>query len=389
MPSARVLSSPFPIPLQLTREFLESLGEEVLVAKKLKGELAKLRVKDRNKHEAFLRNSMGTFYYDNGKLKEAQVHYERAIAAWVRSKESLDAKYQVAGDFIDGLKLKNNLANVLKDRAEHTIVLARLHTQRPEEVPGIDTGFFAERMEGLEEAVDLYKEVMDARVKADPAYHNTETIRSVNNYAAVLGVKIGDANGWTGGEKAWNLDEAKKHFETALLKRLRHSEIGPEHKDTLRTLEGRAKLLLAEGKYPEAATEWRQVIRGREANKDLGPNHRQTYVAYTGLGQARHWRGFVTLDARLRNDSLTIVCLSFLMTDRNLLAGGAQAYLGLGDLAQAKLELQVATNGLQATGVGEEWYKDFDVATARAAWFEYEKKQGEEAAEKRKSAASK
>jgi non-specific serine/threonine protein kinase/serine/threonine-protein kinase len=81
--------------------------------------------------------------------------------------------------------------------------------------------------------------------------------------------------------------EAQKHLDRS--RQLRQQKLGPEHPETLESLQALAGLNTDRGQYSEAERLYQHVLGSRRAN--LGPDHRDTLQTLNDLGDAYNYGG--------------------------------------------------------------------------------------------------
>ncbi|KAJ5642325.1 hypothetical protein N7490_006325 [Penicillium lividum] len=172
-------------------------------------------------------NGLGNLYSDQGKLKEAEEMYQRALAGNEKA---------LGPDHISTLDTVNNLGNLYSDQGK------------------------------LKEAEEMYQRALAGREKALGPDH-TSTLDTVNN----LGNLYSDQG---------KLKEAEEMYQRALAGK--EKALGPDHISTLKTVNNLGNLYSDQGKLKEAEEMYQRALAGYE--KALGPDHTSTQNTVNNLG---------------------------------------------------------------------------------------------------------
>jgi tetratricopeptide (TPR) repeat protein len=214
-------------------------------------------------------DSLGTLLEDQGKMKEAEVVYHRALDG---KEKSLGSEHTSTLRTVNNLgilfrkqgKLKE--AEVMYQRAldgqekslgpEHTSTLATVN----------NLGILYWKQGKLKEAEAMYQRTLDGYKKSLGPEHPS-TLETVNN----LGVLY---------EKQGRLKEAEAMYQRAL-DGFRKSH-GPEHPSTLISINNLGVLYREQGKLKEAGAMYQRALEGCE--ESLGPKHPSTLKVVHNLG---------------------------------------------------------------------------------------------------------
>ncbi|KAJ5432895.1 uncharacterized protein N7458_012051 [Penicillium daleae] len=171
--------------------------------------------------------NLGLLYSNQGKLKEAEEIYQRAMAGYEKA---------LGPDHTSTLKTVNNLGNLYRDQGK------------------------------LKEAEEMYQRALAGKEKAlGPDY--TSTLKTVGN----LGILYSNQGKLKEAEKMYQ--RALEGFEKAL---------GPDHTSTLNTIDNLGNLYKDQGKLKEAEEMYRRALEGFE--KALGPDHSFAVSTVNSLG---------------------------------------------------------------------------------------------------------
>ncbi|KAH7146805.1 hypothetical protein B0J13DRAFT_621750 [Dactylonectria estremocensis] len=172
-------------------------------------------------------NNLGNLYSDQGKFKEAEEMYERALEGYEKA---------LGPNHTSTLMMVNNLGNLYSGQGKS------------------------------KEAEGMYKRALEGREKALGSRH-TSTLDSVH----CLGNLYKDQ---------CKFKEAEEMYERAL--EGREKALGPNHTSTLMTVNNLGNLYSDQGKFKEAEAMYERALEGYE--KALGPNHTSTLVMVNNLG---------------------------------------------------------------------------------------------------------
>ncbi|KAH6985405.1 hypothetical protein EDB80DRAFT_224855 [Ilyonectria destructans] len=170
---------------------------------------------------------LGNLYSDQGKFKEAEEMYERAL----QGKEKALGPHHTST-----LRTVNNLGNLYLGQGR------------------------------FKEAEEMYKRALDGKEKALGPYH-TLTLDTVNNLGILY---LGQGR----------FKEAEEMYKRAL--EGNEKALGPHHTSTLRTVNNLGLLYSGQGKFKGAEEMYKRALEGRE--KALGPHHISTLRTVNNLG---------------------------------------------------------------------------------------------------------
>ncbi|KAJ6081409.1 hypothetical protein N7499_006283 [Penicillium canescens] len=172
-------------------------------------------------------NNVGALYSDQGKLKEAEQMYQRALAGYEKA---------LGPDHISTLNIVNNLGVLYSDQGK------------------------------LKEAEEMYQRALAGYEKVLGPDH-TSTLSTVNN----LG------NLYSGRDK---LKQAEQMYQRALASK--EKALGQDHTSTLDTVHNLGGLYSDQGKLKEAEEMYERALAGKE--RALGPDHTSTLDTVNNLG---------------------------------------------------------------------------------------------------------
>ncbi|KAG2411912.1 hypothetical protein HFD88_009468 [Aspergillus terreus] len=172
-------------------------------------------------------NNLGNLYADQGKLKEAEEMYQRALAGYEKA---------LGPEYLSILDTVNNLGNLYADQGK------------------------------LKEAEEMYQRALAGKEKALGPNHSS-TLNTVNN----LGV-LYEAQG--------KLKEAEEMYQRALAGK--EKALGPDHLSTLDIVNNLGVLYANQGKLKEAEEMYQRALAGKE--KALGPGHSSTLDTVHNFG---------------------------------------------------------------------------------------------------------
>ena len=175
-------------------------------------------------------NNLGVLYQDQGKLKEAEEMYQRALRGYEKA---------LGLEHTSTLAIVNNLGSLYQDQGK------------------------------LKEAEEMYQRALSGTEKALGLEH-TSTLDTVNN----LGLLYRDQG---------KLKEAEEMYQRAL--KGTEKALGLEHTSTLDTVHNLGILYQHQGKLKEAEEMYQRALRGYE--KALGPEHKSTVRTAKNLTRLR------------------------------------------------------------------------------------------------------
>ncbi|KAK1780029.1 hypothetical protein QBC45DRAFT_477241 [Copromyces sp. CBS 386.78] len=180
-------------------------------------------------------HSLGNLYSDQGRLKEAETMYQRALEGYEKA---------LGPDHTSTLNTVNNLGNLYKTQGR------------------------------LKEAKTMYQRALEGKEKALGPDH-TSTLDIVGN----LGNLYSDQG---------LLKEAETMYQRAL--EGKEKALGPDHTSTLDTVNNLGNLYKTQGRLKEAETMYQRALEGKEKRalegyeKALGPDHTSTLNTVNNLG---------------------------------------------------------------------------------------------------------
>ncbi|KAJ5642527.1 hypothetical protein N7490_006527 [Penicillium lividum] len=214
-------------------------------------------------------NNLGSLYSDQGKPKEAEEMYQRALAGYEKA---------LGPDHTSTLNTVNNLGLLYSDQgklkeAEEMYQRALAGYEKalgPDHTSTLDTvnnlGSLYSDQGKLKEAEEMYQRALAGYEKALGPDH-TSTLNTVNN----LGLLYSDQG---------KLKEAEKMYQRALAGK--EKALGPDHSSTLNTVNNIGNLYSDQGKPKEAEKMYQRALAGYE--KALGPDHTSTLDTVNNLG---------------------------------------------------------------------------------------------------------
>ncbi|KAK1780357.1 hypothetical protein QBC45DRAFT_111801, partial [Copromyces sp. CBS 386.78] len=221
-------------------------------------------------------HSLGDLYLDQGRLKEAETMYQRA----------LEGKEKALGpDHTSTLDIVNNLGLLYK--AQGRLKEAETMYQRalegyekalgPDHTSTLDTvnnlGLLYKAQGRLKEAKTMYQRALEGYEKALGPDH-TSTLDTVHNLGNLYKIQ-----GW--------LKEAETMYQRAL--EGYEKALGPDHTSTLNTVGNLGNLYSVQGRLKEAETMYQRALEGKE--KALGPDHTSTLNTVHNLGNLYETQG--------------------------------------------------------------------------------------------------
>ncbi|KAF4486533.1 Nephrocystin-3 [Colletotrichum fructicola Nara gc5] len=212
---------------------------------------------------------LGLLYKDQGRLKEAEAMYERALQGYEKAlgpehTSTLDTVNNLGILYKDQGRLKE--AEAMYDRALQGYEKA----WGPDHTSTLDTvnnlGVLYKDQGRLKEAEAMYDRALQGKEKAWGPDH-TSTLDTVNN----LGILYKDQG---------RLKEAEAMYDRAL--QGKEKALGPDHTSTLDTIHSLGILYKDQGRLKEAEAMYERALQGYE--KALGPDHTSTLMTVNNLG---------------------------------------------------------------------------------------------------------
>ncbi|KAF3012740.1 hypothetical protein E8E15_004199 [Penicillium rubens] len=212
---------------------------------------------------------IGDLYSDQGKLKEAEEMYQRALAGKEKA---------LGPDHTSTLRTVNNLGLLYKNQgklkeAEAMYQRALVGQEKalgPDHTSTLDSvhclGILYKDQGKLNEAEEMYQRALAGYEKALGPNH-TSTLDTVNN----LGVLYSDQG---------KLKEAEEMYQRALVGQVK--ALGSDHTSTLDTVNNLGNLYKDQGKLKEAEEMYQRALAGYE--KALGSDHTSTLDTVNNLG---------------------------------------------------------------------------------------------------------
>jgi tetratricopeptide (TPR) repeat protein len=213
--------------------------------------------------------ALGNLYFDQGKLKEAEAMYQRALTGNEKAlgpdhTSTLETVRKLGTLYFNQGKLKE--AEVMYQRAltgnekalgpDHPSTLNTIH----------NLGYLYSDRGKLKEAEVMYQRALTGNEKALGPDH-TSTLKTVHN----LGILYFDQG---------KLKEAEAMYQRALTGN--EKALGPDHTLTLLTVYTLGTLYRGQGKLKEAEAMYQRALTGNE--KALGPEHTSTLNTVCALG---------------------------------------------------------------------------------------------------------
>ncbi|KAJ5100914.1 hypothetical protein N7456_006966 [Penicillium angulare] len=214
-------------------------------------------------------NNLGNLYSDQGKLKEAEEMYQRALAGYEKA---------LGPDHISTLDIVNNLGVLYRDQgklkeaeemyqralAGYEKALGLDHTSTLGTVSNL--GVLYKDQGKLKEAEEMYQRALAGREESLGPDH-TSTLESVH----CLGILYSDQG---------KLKEAEEMYQRALAGY--EKALGLDHTNTLNTVNNLGNLYRDQGKLKEAEEMYQRALAGYETA--LGPDHTSTLNTVNNLG---------------------------------------------------------------------------------------------------------
>ncbi|KAK1837689.1 NB-ARC and TPR domain protein, partial [Colletotrichum chrysophilum] len=219
--------------------------------------------------EIWMFHRLGNLYSDQGRLKDAEAMYERALRGYEKA---------LGPDHTSTLNTVNNLGIFYKDqgRLKEAEAMYERALQGKEKALGPDhtstlntvnnLGLLYSDQGRLKEAEAMYDRALQGKEKALGPDH-TSTLNTVNN----LGLLYSDQG---------RLKEAEAMYDRAL--QGKEKALGPDHTSTLNTVNNLGLLYSDQGRLKEAEAMYERALQGKE--KALGPDHTSTLNTVNNLG---------------------------------------------------------------------------------------------------------
>ncbi|KAL5045966.1 hypothetical protein BDW71DRAFT_207950 [Aspergillus fruticulosus] len=221
-------------------------------------------------------NNLGNLYRNQGKLKEAEQMYQRALAGYGNAlgadhTSTLDTVNNLGALYYTQGKLKEAEEMYQQALAGYEKALGPDHTSTLQIVNNLGLLYYTQGK--LKETEEMYQRALAGHEKALSPDH-TSTLATVNNLGTLY---------YTQGK----LKEAEEMYQQALAGR--EKALGPDHTSTLDTVNNLGNLYRNQGKLKEAEQMYQQALAGKE--KALGPDHTSTLVTVNNLGNLYYTQG--------------------------------------------------------------------------------------------------
>ncbi|KAH6981463.1 hypothetical protein EDB80DRAFT_899547 [Ilyonectria destructans] len=212
---------------------------------------------------------LGNLYSDQGKFKEAEEMYERALEG---KEKALGLDHTSTLDTVNNLGLLYNHQGKLKEAEEmykralegREKLLGSRHTSTLNSVHCL--GILYSDQGKFKEAEGMYERALEGYEKALGPHH-TSTLSIVSNMGLLY-------------NHQGKLKEAEEIYERAL--EGREKALGPYHTSTLETVSNLGNLYKDQGKFKEAEEMYERALEGHE--QALGPHHRLILNTVNNLG---------------------------------------------------------------------------------------------------------
>ncbi|KAJ5623136.1 protein kinase subdomain-containing protein [Penicillium lividum] len=215
-------------------------------------------------------SGLGSLYKDQGKLKEAEEIYQRALAGFEKV---------LGPGHISTLNTVNNLGNLYYDQgkpkeaeemyqralAGYEKTLGPDHTSTLNTVNNLGLLYYAQGK--LKKAEDMYQRALVGYEKAYGPDHTSTTLNTVNNLGLLYKIQ-------------GKLKEAEEIYQRVLVGY--EKAYGPDHTSTLNTVNNLGNLYYDQGKLKEAEEMYQRALVGYE--KAYGPNHMSTLRTVGNIG---------------------------------------------------------------------------------------------------------
>ena len=221
-------------------------------------------------------HGLGDLYSDQGKLKEAEEMYQRALAG---KEKALGSNHASTINTVNNLGVLYSYQGNLKEAeemyqralagkesglgADHASILNTVH----------NLGNFYNAQGKLKEAEEMYQRALAGYEKSLGPGH-TSTLNTVNN--------LGNLYSHQG-----KLKEAEEMYQRALTGK--EKALGPDHTSTLSTVNNLGLLYSGQGKLKEAEEMYQRALAGYE--KALDPDHTSTLNTVNNIGNLYSHQG--------------------------------------------------------------------------------------------------
>ncbi|KAJ5281307.1 hypothetical protein N7478_006679 [Penicillium angulare] len=212
---------------------------------------------------------LGSLYSDQGRLKEAEEMYQRALAGYEKvlgpdHMSTLDIVNDLGNLYSDQEKLKEAEEIYQRALVGYEKALGLDHTSTLNTVNNL--GILFSDQGKLKEAEEMYQRALAGYEKALSPDH-ISTLNTVNN----LGLLYSDQG---------KLKEAEEMYQRALAGY--EKALGPDHTSTLNTVNNLGNLYYNQGKLKETEEIYQRALAGKE--KALGPDHTSTLNTVNNIG---------------------------------------------------------------------------------------------------------
>ncbi|OQD86643.1 hypothetical protein PENANT_c007G05014 [Penicillium antarcticum] len=221
-------------------------------------------------------HNLGALYYDQGKLNKAEEMYQRALSGYKKAlgpdhSSTLSTVHQLGALYSKQGKLKK--AEEMYQRAligsEKAVGLD--HTSTLEIFNSL--GNLYSKQEKLKKAEEMYQRAISGYEKALGLGH-TSTLNTINNLGALY-------------RDQGKLKEAEEMYQRALVGK--EKALGLDHTSTLDTVNNLGLLYSDQGKLKEAEEMYQRALAGNE--KALGLDHTSTLNTINNLGSLYYDQG--------------------------------------------------------------------------------------------------
>ncbi|KAJ6016957.1 hypothetical protein N7451_000336 [Penicillium sp. IBT 35674x] len=280
-------------------------------------------------------HGLGVLYSDQGKLKEAEKMYQRALAG---KEKALGPNHTSTLDTV------NNLGNVYSDQGKlkeaeemyQRALAGKEEAFGPDHMSTLDTvnnlSILYKDQGKLKEAEEMHQRALAGKEKALGPDH-TSTLDTVNNLGNVY-------------SKQGKLKEAEEMYQRALAGK--EEALGLNHTSTLDTVNNLGLLYFNKGKLKEAEEMYQRALAGKQ--EALGPNHTSTLDIVNNLGNVYKDQGKLKEAEEMyqralvgKQEALGLDHTSTLMTVNNL----GNLYRDQGKLKEVERMYQQALAGYE------------------------------------------
>src|SRR5260221_232550 len=211
----------------------------------------------------------GNFYLDQGRLKDAEMMYSRALAGYEKAlghehTSTLNTVNNLGLLYADQGRLEDAEMMYNRALAGYEKVLGHVHTSTLDTVNNL--GLLYADQGRLKDAEMTYNRALAGFEKALGPEH-TSTLDTVNNLGLLYAHQA-------------RLKEAETMYNRALAGK--ENALGPEHLSTLDTVNNLGFLYAAQGRHKEAEMMYNRALAGNE--KALGSEHTNTLNTVNNLG---------------------------------------------------------------------------------------------------------